>query len=321
MSKKALFSELIGESPAFKHVLQQAEKIARSHTRVLITGESGTGKERIAARLHAQSPRQEKPFVTLNCSALPPELLESEIFGHVKGAFTGAHKNHEGLATAAHGGTLFLDEIGDLAPGPQAKLLRFIETGEFRPVGSTETRRADARIISATHKDLQKLVHEGAFRHDLYFRLSVLTLHIPSLRERQEDIPLLARHLLEKISTAENRPPPDIAGDALDLLARQPWHGNIRELENVLSRALVLNESGTLTADMLLPCLSAAPEKKERDTRVKPLWETERDVIEQALRACNGNIPKAAALLQVNPSTLYRRKDLPQIIPGIGATH
>ncbi|MDE2336903.1 MAG: sigma-54-dependent Fis family transcriptional regulator, partial [Alphaproteobacteria bacterium] len=272
--------------------------------------------------LHAGSPRKSGPFIAINCAALPAPLLESELFGHVKGAFTAAHRTHEGLIAAAAGGTLFLDEIADMPAPLQAKLLRFIENGTFRKVGSTEEERADVRVIAATHGDLKSAAAAGAFRVDLYYRLSVLTLEMPPLRARKEDIPQLAEHFLRRYSVAEGKDFAEIAPEAAARLSAYPWPGNIRELQNALHKIVVLHAGVTLTAAMaesVLPqnarvvgeniiTLGAASEAS-----VRPLWQVQKDAIETAIRLCGGNIPRAAALLRVSPSTLYRRR-------GVGST-
>jgi DNA-binding NtrC family response regulator len=313
---------LIGSSGAFLDVIRQADKIAASSARVLVSGETGTGKEKIAVYLHKKSHRPEKPFIAINCSALPAALLESELFGHVKGAFTGSNRTHEGLIASASGGTLFLDEIADLELPLQAKLLRFLETGEFRKVGSTALERADVRVIAATHQTLKHLVTRGLFREDLYYRLSVLTLEMPPLRARKEDIPLLAQHFLETFAAAERKSFRAMEPEALARLAAYPWPGNIRELQNALHKAVVLNDGAILTAGMLEATLPAPAAEACRNViplqsdsaPPKPLWQTEKEAIDTALRYCSGNIPRAAALLQVSPSTLYRRRDnLPDI--------
>lgn len=313
----------IGHSPVFLDVLRQAEKIAHSTARVLITGETGTGKEKIAGYLHKKSPRPDHPFIAVNCSALPAALMESELFGHVKGAFTTAHRTHEGLVAAARGGTLFLDEIAELELPMQAKLLRFLETGEFRKIGSTALEQSDARMITATHQDLKRLVSRGLFREDLYYRLSVLTLHIPALRDRKEDIPLLAQHFLGALSLKEQKSFTAIDTAAAGRLAGYPWPGNIRELQNTLHKMIVLNAGTVLTGDMVQAALPPA-RTTSADSNVvslkttppppKPLWQTEKEAIDAAIRYCCGNIPRAAALLQVSPSTLYRRRgNIPDI--------
>ncbi len=303
---------IIGNSAIFLATLDEADKMAASSARVLITGETGTGKELIARRLHDKSPRASKPFVAINCSALPATLLESELFGHVKGAFTEAHRTHEGLIESAHGGTLFLDEIADMELPLQAKLLRFLETGEFRKVGSTRLEQSDVRVVSATHQNLKSMVSRGTFREDLFYRLSVLTLDMPPLRARRDDIPLLAQYFLATFSAEDGKDLTVAAACAAEKLKAYPWPGNVRELQNVIRRAVALEKGGVLTAAMLqdTPPAETAGNIIALGTGVKPLWQVEKEAIESAIRYCHGNIPRAAALLQVSPSTLYRRRDV-----------
>ncbi|MDE1152892.1 MAG: sigma-54 dependent transcriptional regulator [Micavibrio sp.] len=293
-------------------VLAKADKAARSTARILITGETGTGKEMLARHIHAAGARAHKPFIAVNCASLSAELLESELFGHVRGAFTSALRAHDGLVRAADGGTLFLDEIGELAPALQAKLLRFVETAEFRKIGATAVERADVRIISATHRDLKRMAQQRRFREDLYFRLAVLTLALPPLRARQDDILPLAKHFIAALAVQENRAAPQLTADAEAALLAHDWPGNIRELQNTLHQALILHDGATLTAaqittvaaDAVLATLRAA-------ARPQPLWLVQEAAIDAALQWCHGNIPRAAALLEVSPSTLYRRRVAP----------
>lgn len=310
--------ELIGESPAFREVLDRATRMAASTARVLITGETGTGKENIAALLHHQSARAHMPFVAVNCAALPAALIESELFGHAKGAFTGAAATHEGLVAAASGGTLFLDEIAELDLPLQAKLLRFLETGIFRKLGATETEQSNVRILSATHCDLKSRAARGEFREDLYYRLSVLTLDMPPLRTRHGDIPLLALHFIKQFAADEGKNFAALEDEAAQLLSRYPWPGNIREMQNALHQAVVLNAGPVVTAAMLQDILHPAADTAANNIvpitggtadKPKPLWQAEKDAIDAALRYCSGNVPRAAALLEISPSTLYRRRD------------
>jgi two-component system repressor protein LuxO len=295
---------IIGQSPAFIAALAKADRAAASMARVMLTGETGTGKEVMARRIHAGSARAQKPFIALNCASLSPELMESELFGHVKGAFTTALRDHGGLVAQADGGTLFLDEIAEIAPALQAKLLRFIETGEYRRVGDAALRRADVRLMSATHRDLR--AHD--FRDDLYYRLAVVTIEMPPLRLREEDIPLLAEFFLGNIAQQEKRSPmrPDSA--ALAALQRHDWPGNIRELHNLLYHAVVMNDGALLTPAMLALPPPVDPMAMMREAaKPQPLWAVEQAAIDAAIRYCGGNIPHAARLLEVSPSTLYRR--------------
>ncbi|RKH18061.1 sigma-54-dependent Fis family transcriptional regulator [Corallococcus praedator] len=242
---------MVGTSPAMRDVFERVRKVASSAATVLVLGESGTGKELVARAVHAQSPRAEGPMVAVNCAAIPEGLLESELFGHEKGAFTGAQAAHAGLVEAAHGGTLFLDEIGELPAPAQARLLRMLQDGEVRRVGATRSRKVDVRILAATHRDLPRRVQEGLFRQDLYFRLRVVEIRLPPLRERGEDLPALAKHLLEKATRRLGRPPASLSPEALAAIAVHPWPGNVRELENALERAVILADGPLLTPDLL----------------------------------------------------------------------
>ncbi len=242
---------LVGQSAAMRRVFAQMEKIAPTDASVLIRGESGTGKELVARALHAHSLRAEAPFITVNCASIPENLIESELFGHEKGAFTGAVTRREGLIAAAHNGTLFLDEIGELAPGVQAQLLRVLQNGELRPVGSSRVRHVNVRLLAATHRDLAAMVRDGRFREDLYYRLNVLVLHLPPLRERREDIAPLAEFLLGRLCTRLNRPPLRLGAAALARLQAHHWPGNVRELENCLERAVILGEGTEVDPELL----------------------------------------------------------------------
>ncbi len=251
---------LVGQCPAMRRVFRQIEKIAPTDASVLIQGESGTGKELVARALHAHSLRSEAPFITVNCASIPENLIESELFGHEQGAFTGAVRRKEGLIAAAHDGTLFLDEIGELAPGVQAQLLRVLQNGELRPLGATRVRHVNVRLIAATHRDLAAMVRDGSFREDLYYRLNVLVIHLPPLRERREDIAPLAEFLLGRLCARLNRPPLRLGEAALARLLAHDWPGNVRELENTLERAVILGEGGEVDPDSLgLDAPPAAP--------------------------------------------------------------
>lgn len=242
---------LVGTCSAMREVFDRIRKVAASPATVLVLGESGTGKELAARAIHSQSPRHEAPLVAVNCAAIPETLIESELFGHEKGAFTGAHSNHAGLVESADGGTLFLDEIGELPASAQARLLRMMQDGEVRRVGATRSRKVDARVIAATHRDLPRLVQEGTFRQDLYFRLRVVEIRLPPLRERGEDIPALARHLLDKACRRLGRPPATLSEEALEELCAHSWPGNVRELENALERAVILSDEPLITPELL----------------------------------------------------------------------
>src|SRR5262245_51311498 len=234
---------IIGQSPKMRAIFDLIQTVAPQSSRVLITGESGTGKELVARAIHENSARSQAPFITINCGAFPETLLESELFGYVKGAFTGANENRQGLFQAAHGGTLFMDEIGNMTLTMQVKLYRVLQEGKVRPLGSTEETDVDVRVIAATNKDFEKEIAEGRFREDLYYRLSVIPLQLPALRERREDIPLLARHFLERFRKTMEKPIEGISPDAMGKLEAYEWPGNVRELENTMERAIAL-ESG-----------------------------------------------------------------------------
>jgi two-component system response regulator PilR (NtrC family) len=243
---------IIGQSPKMRAIFDLIQTIAPQSSRVLITGESGTGKELVARAIHENSPRSATPFITINCGAFPETLLESELFGYVKGAFTGANDNRRGLFQAAHAGTLFLDEIGNMNLAMQVKLYRVLQEGKVRPLGSTEEIDVDVRVIAATNRDLEKAIASGDFREDLFYRLSVIPLHLPSLRERREDIPLLARHFLESFRKSMDKPIEAISPQAMSRLETYDWPGNVRELENTIERAVAL-ESGSEISTTVLP--------------------------------------------------------------------
>jgi two-component system response regulator PilR (NtrC family) len=242
---------IIGQSPKMRAIFELIQTVAPQTSRVLITGESGTGKELVARAIHENSQRAQAPFITINCGAFPESLLESELFGYMKGAFTGANENRQGLFQAAHGGTLFMDEIGNMSLTMQVKLYRVLQEGKVRPIGSTDESDVDVRIIAATNKDFEKEIAEGRFREDLYYRLSVIPLHLPPLRERREDIPLLARHFLEKFRKVMEKPIESITPEAMSRLESYDWPGNVRELENTLERAVALEAGREITLRVL----------------------------------------------------------------------
>ena len=279
--------EIIGKSKAIKEVMELARKVAPEDTTVLLQGETGTGKELVARAIHKLSPRKNGPYVVVNCAAIPENLLESELFGHRKGAFTGALKDKKGRIEIADGGTLFLDEIGSLSLPLQAKLLRFLETKEIQPLGSEDTFRVDVRVIAATNQDLRKRVEEGNFREDLFYRLNVFPIYIPPLRERKEDIPLLANYFLQLYSKKMNKKIEKIDDGAMELLLKYSWPGNVRELENVIERAVVLADSPIVSKEFL-PLLPACEEitgpYQERKKRLLKILK------ENILRNCSKNI-------------------------------
>ena len=307
--------DMVGKSGVMVSFLQTVVKVAQYDTTVLITGESGTGKELVARGIHQKSGRAVKPFLAVNCGGMPSSLLESELFGYVRGAFTGAEKDRKGIFQEAEGGTLFLDEIGELPGDAQVKLLRVLQEREVRPVGGTRTVPVDVRVLAATARDLQEEVKAGAFREDLFFRLNVIPLHVPPLRERKDDIPVLCVHLLGKICKKFGKSVPELSPDALALLLRHQWPGNVRELENALERAVVLADTAILPEH--LPENLARQESENCLEGVlgtfslkKGQREMERVLIRRALDATGGNKSKAGLLLEISyPSLLSKMKE------------
>ena len=309
LTRKAGSSELIGRSPAFLRLVESASRFAQSDSFVLIQGASGTGKELIASLIHRRSPRNNRPFVAVNCAALTDTLLESELFGHEKGAFTNAYAAKQGLVEVANGGTLFLDEVGDISPAIQPKLLRFLETGEFRRVGGTNLLTVDVRVVSATNKDLREEVRAGRFREDLLYRLNVVSLTVPSLRERPEDLPLLAEYFLSRKARASQ--PKKLSPGALALLHAYDWPGNVRELEHVLEGALLLSSGEFIEeADLSIHThVHSRPPGTEAaapgETGELTLEEMERIHIERVLRANGYSRTRSAEALAISKKTLY----------------
>ncbi|ROR34697.1 sigma-54-dependent transcriptional regulator [Inmirania thermothiophila] len=308
---------LVGDSPPMRRLRAMIAKLARSQAPVYISGESGTGKELVARMIHEQGPRAAGPFVPVNCGAIPAELMESELFGHVKGAFTGAAADKEGLFQAAEGGTLFLDEIAELPPHMQVKLLRAIQEKAVRPVGAAREVPVDVRILSATHKDLAALVQAGEFRQDLYYRINVIELAVPPLRARREDIPALAEHFLARIAAAHGGEPPRLGAAALEALMRYPFPGNVRELENILERACTLCEGDEIRPeDLQLPedggsGAFEAPEAVPEEGLETYLDRIERETILKALEETRWNRTQAAKRLGISFRALrYRLKKL-----------
>jgi len=307
---KALSSrQIIGKSESLLNILGMVGKVADTASNILVTGESGTGKELIARAIHEQSSRREMPFVTINCSALPENLLESELFGHMKGSFTGAISNKEGLFEVADGGTLFLDEIGDIAPAIQVKLLRVLQEREFRRVGGLKDIKVDVRIIAATNKDLRKAASDGSFREDLYYRLDVISFYIPPLRERKSDIPLLVNYFIEKFNQLLRKNIEGIEKDGLDLLLDQEWKGNIRELENVMERIISLSENATISRKEVLSCIRPVPSRNGSMVQEIPpegfdleayIAGIEKDLLLKALEMSGGVKTEAARILHLN---------------------
>jgi two-component system repressor protein LuxO len=308
------FQHFIGGSPAMRALYEQIRRVAPSKAPVFVTGESGTGKEVCAEAIHTCSTRANGPFIALNCSAIPRELMESEIFGHVKGAFTGAHEDRHGAAELAHGGTLFLDEICEMDLALQAKLLRFAQTGAVRRVGDVRMRHVDVRFICATNREPAREIEAGRFREDLYYRLHVLPLHLPALRERADDVVMLARAFLVRFASEEGRHFRGFTPEAEAAIAAHAWPGNVRELQNVIRRVVVLHDGEKVSAEMLALSL---PHEAARDTGplprmdgqcIDPFWRQEQRIIERALAAFDGNTLKAASALEISPSTIYRKR-------------
>jgi len=342
LSAEDVETGMVGRSEAMQAVFKLIGQLAASDATVLITGESGTGKELAARAIYTHSRRAQQPFLAINCAAIPETLLESELFGHEKGAFTGATTQRIGKFEQCHGGTLFLDEIGDMSPATQTKILRVLQSGEFERVGGNQPIRVDVRVIAATNRPLEKAVAEKKFREDLFYRLNVVRLHLPPLRERKEDLPLLVEYFLRKLSRASGRPRPGVAPETLALLTQHDWPGNVRELENVIQRALVVAKGDTLLPDDLpaelrnqaratpapatdaiapasgetpsvavptdiAPLVRALFEWARQDGRRRLLPAVERELVLQALRETHGNQLQAARLLGMTRATLRKR--------------
>lgn len=310
ISQKLETTYFLGTSPQVQKLLSLIEQIAPTKSNVLILGESGTGKSLIAELIHKNSPRRDGPFISINCAAIPETLLEAELFGYKKGAFTGAVSDKKGLIELANGGTLFLDEIGDLPLGLQAKLLKFLETYEFIPLGDIHKKHVDIRLISATNKNLEKLIKEGKFREDLYYRLSVIELRIPPLRERKEDIPVLVYYFIEQVSKHYNKTVKGITNEALPCLLNYDWPGNVRELKNVIERAVILARDEYIRPQDLpekifktSPSLELGVGKSLKEA----LEEYEKLIILNTLKFCNYDKEKSAEVLGIDLATFYRK--------------
>ena len=311
------FENLIGVSSALRDVLDAVAKVADTDSTVLVTGESGTGKELIARALHYNSRRADRMFVTVNCGAIPEELLESELFGHVKGAFTNAVSHREGRFTVADGGTIFLDEIGDMSPSLQVKLLRVLQDRTFEPVGSSKTLKVNVRVVAATNQDLEVCIREGRFREDLFYRLNVIPIHVPPLRERRDDVPLLVHHFLASVARERERKIDGISPEALECLCAHDWPGNVRELENLIERLVVLRGEGRLELEDLPSTLRGAtatafpavvPKLPPSGLSFHDVVNRiETDLIVQALERTRGNKNQAARLLGLNRTTLLEK--------------
>ncbi|OQY54093.1 MAG: sigma-54-dependent Fis family transcriptional regulator [Candidatus Parabeggiatoa sp. nov. 2] len=333
IGKRDKYYDFIGASEPMQAIYHIIDNVAKSNASVFITGESGTGKELCADAIHKQGQRKDKPFIPLNCAAIPKELMESQIFGHIKGAFTGANQNQAGAASIANGGTLFLDEIGDMDLDLQSKLLRFIQTGTIQKVGSSWSKKVDIRFICATHYDPIALIESGHFREDLYYRLNVIPIHLPPLRERGDDVLLIGRQFLIRYATEEHKSFVSFAPETEAILKDYEWPGNVRQLQNVIRRTVVLNEGQVVTPEML-PSLEELPTNRSNarhfqpttsvhtqlailptsktiaapPSKILPLWQAEKELIEQAIEACGGDISKAATLLEIDASTIYRKR-------------
>lgn len=307
-------AQIITRSAKMQDLLSQARLMAESNANVFIHGESGTGKELLARAIHGGSPRRDKPFIAVNCCAIPEPLLESELFGHVKGSFTGAIRDHTGLFQAANKGTLFLDEIGDMPLSLQVKLLRVLQEREVRPVGSTQSLPIDVRIISATHRNLEEALSAGTFREDLYYRLNVVALLLPPLRERREDIPVLAAHLLETLAIRYEKQVNGFSPEAMEQLVLAPWPGNVRQLFNVVEQLLALCTTSIIPGALVQKCLQS-------DATVIPSFDEarrsfERDYLAQLLKMTNGNVSQAARLAKRNRTEFYKLLQRNELNPG-----
>jgi two-component system nitrogen regulation response regulator NtrX len=305
--------EMVGRSFAIRTVLERIEKVGPTDARVLITGENGSGKELVARALHRVSPRSEEPFVEVNCAAIPAELIESELFGHVKGAFTGAHADRTGKFEQADGGTLFLDEVGDMSLSAQAKVLRALQEGLVTRVGGEKAVRVDVRVIAATNKDVEKEIAEGRFREDLYFRLNVVPIHVPPLRDRRDDIPMLVRHFTERAIEEQRLPPRRLSPEAVERLAKMQWPGNVRELKNTVERLLILShgsevgprEVGRLAGEPQESGLTAELMRAESFSDFKD--RAEKAYILAKLRAHEWNVSETARSIDMPRSNLYKK--------------
>ncbi len=311
------FSNIIARSSAMQAIFATITKIANFKTSILITGESGTGKELIAKAIHANSIRKDKPMIDVNCGGIPETLLESELFGHSKGAFTDAYKSKKGLFEEADHGTLFLDEMGELPLSLQVKLLRALQEDEIRPLGDSKTVQVDVRIITATARNLGDMVNKGKFREDLFYRINVLTIHVPPLRDRKEDIPLLVKHFIHKYNDRLGLRIEEVHQDCLQLLVNYCWPGNVRQLENVIERSMVLSEKNILLSDTLSPELLSHSSTQREELLVwdeysikKNSKKLEKQLIIKALAETKGNKTKASSLLEISlPALLYKIKE------------
>lgn len=308
--KEYQIDNIIGRSPQMREVFKMIGSVANTRANILIQGESGTGKELVAKAIHYNSPCREEPFIVINCSAISDTLLESELFGHVKGAFTDAVSETRGKFEIAGRGTLFLDEIGDISPNLQSKLLRVIETRDFMKVGGEKILKTEARIIAATNQNLKELVSQGKFREDLYYRLKVVEITLPPLRERREDIPDLVAYLLEKINRELKKNVRKVPTEVMEYLINQPWRGNVRELENALTRAVILAKGDVILKEHLPfepAARSQAPDKFQLPKELVPLWEVEKRYIQYALEATRGSKTRTCQILEISRPTLDKK--------------
>jgi len=307
------FGDFVGNSLPMLDVYRQLTRVAVSEYTVLIRGESGSGKELVARTIHQLSERRDKPFVSINCAAIPETLLESELFGYEKGAFTGASQNKAGKFELANEGTLFLDEIGDMPLELQVKILRVLEDGKIQPLGSVKEKSVNIRLVTATHKNLQQQIEQGRFREDLHYRLNVIPLQLPPLRSRSADLPLLVLYFLEKLLRGEDQSIQRVNWDIIDALATMDLHGNVRELENILTRSVFQSDGSILSQHCLMhdadtqPGKSAEISKAQEARTIRPLWEIEKDALQFTLEQLNGNISQAASQLQISRTAIYRK--------------
>jgi two-component system repressor protein LuxO len=309
------FAGFVGASSQMQHVYEQIERIAPSAAPVFITGESGTGKDVCAEAIHNRGPRAGRRFVAINCAAIPRDLMESELFGAVRGAYTGAHEDRKGAAELADGGTLFLDEIGEMDLSLQAKLLRFLQTGTVSRVGEASPRKIDVRVVAATNRNPIQLIADRQFREDLFYRLHVLPIHLPPLRQRPADIMVLARHFLSRYAAEERKRFLDFSPETANLLVAREWPGNVRQLQNLMRRMVVMFDGGDITAQMVIAAdiESLALVRDDIGTgrtepAILPLWRQEQRIIEDAIARFSGNVALAAAALELSPSTIYRKR-------------
>lgn len=310
------YAGFVGASTQMQVVYEQIERVAGSTAPVFITGESGTGKDLCAEALHERSARAHRRFVAVDCASIPPEMMEAELFGVVGGAMTGAGDDRKGAAELADGGTLFLDEIGEIDLSLQGKLMRFLQTGTISRLGETGVRRLDVRLICATHRNPMQLIAERKFREDLFYRLHVLPIHLPPLRQRASDIPVLARHFLERFAAEEHKGFAGFAADAAGQLIAHEWPGNVRQLETLIHRLVVMFDGGEIDAEMLaladldasVAATASQPALLPRRQTVLPMWQQEQRIIEEAIESFAGNIALAAAALELSPSTIYRKR-------------